>query len=283
MTAGDPLEPPFGRTLGWVAAGHLAVLAVVVVLALLRPPEPPPLKFIDMVNLGELVKGTPGPSEGLRKAPLETVPPAPQPQAPAPAKAAPEPAAKPALPPPVPAAKTARPAAVPVAKAPAKESPKPAKVKVNLQEVTRPAPAARAPAPAASPAGPAVANPSEVAQRLGEVLKAAGVAKAEARGLSGSRAGTSAEFSGYYRLIKEQMFEAWEPPRNLVGKGLVTQIHILVNADGSIAKAELTRSSGSEEHDATALAAVRKVGKIREPRPEGMPAEVSINFKLDAG
>lgn len=120
-----------------------------------------------------------------------------------------------------------------------------------------------------------------VAERLGKELKASGVDKAVGIGPSGSPNGNgTGENAWYYTLIRDQMYQAWDMPMTLAGKRLQTLIRIFVEKNGAISKVDLVRSSGNKEHDESALAAVRRVGRIREPLPEGMDGSIDINFRL---
>jgi TolA protein len=166
----------------------------------------------------------------------------------------------------------------------AKSTPAPSKtkVKVNLNEVTRKkATAATAPAFSAAATSPSAASTEEVTAQLAGALTSAGAANATKSGRSGSPTGQDNAFSHYYDLIKNQMFEAWIAPADLANQGLVTLIMITVAADGTITKIELARTSGNDRHDHSALEAVRRVGKLRRPPPDGMPENVSINFKVE--
>lgn len=153
----------FRRTLGWVAIVHLVFLLFLGAWSLSRPKPPEPIKFLNMLPVGNLVHGRPGPSEGpvvgkKFEAPAPA-PPAPStPSRPQPPKAVepppePTPAPEPTVAPeptPTPAPKLpdptswsqekAKPPKVtkPVAKptpAPATEKPK---IKVDLNEIERP-------------------------------------------------------------------------------------------------------------------------------------------------
>lgn len=86
----SPRSPEhFRRNLAWVTLAHLILLLFLLLWALMKPAPPPPIKFLNMLNKGDLVKGVPGPSigpvVGKNPAPAEAAPPAPSP------KAAPEP------------------------------------------------------------------------------------------------------------------------------------------------------------------------------------------------
>ncbi len=183
--------------------------------------------------------------------------------------------------------------------APVTDKPKP-KIKVDLNEIERPStgtPSRRSPQLAkirpsdvdgTDPGGTGKAREgvpgmtaAGVAERLGRELKASGVDKAVGIGPSGSPNGSgTGENAWYYTLIRDQMYQAWNMPISLAGKKLQTLIRILVEKNGTISRVDLVRSSGNKEHDDSALAAVRRVGRIREPLPEGMDGSIDINFRL---
>lgn len=311
----------FRRNMAWVALAHVLLLLFLFLWALMKPAPPKPIKFINMLNKGDLVKGRPGPTEGpvvgktVQPAeaappappPARSTPPAPQPEAVKPAPA-PQPvvAPKPVPTPPAPtpnswATKKSKPdkATKPTPK-PTPPAPPKAKhqVKVNLDtEVERSASDSPSPKTSKStsnakvsgddPAGRGHARegvhgmtPDGIAEKLGRELQMSGVANAVKIGPSGSPNGTGGENGWYYTLIRDQMYQAWDMPTSLAGKKLQTLIRIFVEKNGTITKVDLVRSSGNQEHDDSALSAVRRVRRIREPLPEGMDGNIDINFRL---
>lgn len=283
MPSRAPQDSSFGRTFGWVTAAHGAVIVLVLVWAFYRPAPEPPVEFINMVNPGSLVQGQAGVSTAPKptrkpKAPTPqpvvarvTPKPAPQPQPkPQPvAKVQPKPAPK-ITPKPI-VKPTPQPTPKPVAQAAKPSKPK---VKVNLQEVTRTV--ATQPKPQAKP------QPlTDLAERLSDTLQRAGERTAKLTGRSGAANGQENDFGWYYRLIKERMFNAWDAPAHLAGRGLATLVVITVDASGDISRVSMERSSGNADHDATALTAARSVSRLGQPRPDGMPSVVTVNFKLE--
>lgn len=310
LAAYQAYEPSFSRTLMWVAAGHAVVIFLFLLIFWWTPSRAEPVKFINMVPLGDLVQGTPdapsapakpqavaaAPPPAPTPAPPEPVPaqvepaPAPTPVKPRPTKLvvkptpAPEPVAKqePKPEPPAPKKKVEKPKPKAVAKTePQKpEKKKKKKIKVSLKTVKRPESKTTKSEPV-KVALRTTPKPEDVMAKLDAVMKKAGsISAPNLASRSGSQNGTDNDFSDYYRLIRDQMFGAWKHPRHLLGQGLSTIIQIELTSSGNVKDVQLVRSSGNDEHDATALAAVRSVSKIRRPLPEGMDPRVEINFRL---
>jgi TonB family protein len=323
----EPHKPPqtsFQRTFAWVVAAHVALIIGVSIWSWVVPVAPPPLKFINMVNAGDLVRGQPGPSTapkiGSRPAPaMETSVPAPAPVHPTPVakppalepqeltyqqQSQPEPAPQPepeivkipAPRPTVPDIATKQPEPTlrpvkPVAVAPKPVAPPRPRIKVDLQEVSRAAAGTTSSASSmshhASKTPRLMADASDttfsgvtVAEKLGRSIQASGVTGPVVTGKSGRTDGTDSDAGRYYTLIRDQMYEAWDRPLNLLGRGLCTQVRIVIEKNGAIARVDLKRLSGNPQHDETAMAAVRKVGRIAEPLPDGVDGSVDVNFKL---
>lgn len=303
-------EPPFNRTLMWVAAGHGALILLLLLALWWSPTRPRPVKFINMVPMGDLVGGTPDAPRATAQpvaAVVPTPPASPTPPAPKAAPAAvvtsaepmaapPEPTPAPQPPKSAPPKLVVKPSPQPEAKAkpkpepekqpkvaikkekPAPAKPKKKKIEVTLKEVTRPAPSKSKPVKVAVRTTP---RPEEVMAKLDAVIQKAGsLAAPNLAARSGSQDGSDNNFSDYYRLIRDQMFGAWSHPRHLLGRGLSTIVQIELTPSGKIMEVRLIRSSGNDEHDASALAAVRAVPQIRRPLPEGMDSRVEINFRL---
>ncbi len=195
-----------------------------------------------------------------------------------------------------------KPAPAPEAnEAPASEAPpaKP-KIKVNLKEVTRTSAGAVASNPPnARPDGAdggTGLSAADVRAKLGQGLQQAGIGTGTGFGkgaggpagsggmgvgASGVPGGLGGQYADYFTLIRDQMYAAWDQPIALVGKGLQTQVAIVIEKDGRISSVALHRGSGNPEHDATALAAARRVGRIRRPLPDGLDGQVTVNFRLE--
>jgi TonB family protein len=281
----------FRRNFVIVTVLHAVVIAAIGWIQF-RPPPPEPIKTINLINPGSLVKGTPGPSESPAVKKFETPPPAaaaaapppksPQlPQTPPPVKTQPPPAAAEAPQPPseIPLAKTKTSTTPPAAPA---EKPKKVAVKVNKNVVTRQnASTASSSSSASSPAAhTASPDAGSVANRLGTALRNSGVATATATGPDGAANGTRSDFSDYYTLIRNQMYEKWDQPIQFAGKKLRTQIQIIVEKSGLLSTVSLLTTSGNSVFDESALTAARSVKQIREPLPDGMNGTITIDFKL---
>lgn len=91
---------------------------------------------------------------------------------------------------------------------------------------------------------------------------------------SGSSAGDVSALSWYYALVRAQMYEAWEQPSGLSGAGLVTQVRIRVQRDGSITSRDLARRSGNSLMDDSVMKAVNAVSRLKP-----LPADVSGSYK----
>jgi TonB family protein len=309
MESDKPSHISFKRTFAWVVAAHVAVIIGISLWSWVAPGAPPPLKFISMVNAGDLVRGQPGPTTGPELG-SHPIPPADAPE--------PAPISKPPVLPPQEVTYQQPPQPEPTPQPEVAETPNPAEitpklaeptlrpvkpvsskpfakprpqVKVDLEEVARTdSEPATTPSTAhhASKTQPRLmADASDttlsslaVAEKLGRSMQASGVTNAVVTGKSGRRDGTDSDAGRYYTLIRDQMYEAWDRPLNLLGRGLSSQVRITIEKSGAISNVELTRSSGNTQHDETAMAAVRKVGRIAEPLPDGIDGSVEINFKL---
>jgi TonB family protein len=306
MEPDKPSQISFKRTFAWVVAAHLVLIIGLSLWSWATPGAPPPLKFISMVNAGDLVRGLPGSSIGQEIGPRPSPPPpreAPVARPPAltpqtlsyqpPAKPEPQPPPPVEIPKPEPTTAQIAPTPpepVPVPAKPVVLKPRP-KVKVDLQEISRNEDATPKSAPSSqtrtgklprllADAADTTMSSLAIAEKLGRSMQASGVTSAVVTGKSGRSDGTDSEAGRYYTLIRDQMYEAWERPLNLLGRGLCTQVRIVIEKNGVIADVQIKRSSGSPQHDQTALAAVRKVGRIAEPLPDGVDGNVDINFKL---
>jgi len=311
LAAYQAYEPSFSRTLMWVAAGHAVVIFLFLLVFWWTPSRAEPVKFINMVPLGDLVQGTPdapsAPAKPQAVAAVLAPPPTPTPAPPEPVQAQVEPAppVAPAKPrptklvvkptpalepvaqvepkpePPAPKKKVEKPQPKVVAKTEPPKPKKKKKIKVSLKTVQRPETKTSQKSEPVKVALRTTPKPDEVMAKLDAVMKKAGSFNApNLASRSGSQNGNDHDFSDYYRLIRDQMFGAWKHPRHLLGQGLSTIIQIELSPQGKVKDVQLVRSSGNDEHDATALAAVRSVSKIRRPVPEGMDPRVEINFRL---
>jgi len=290
----------FWKWVGIVALLHLVLIAFVSFYYEMTPTPTPPVQMISLLPAGEVVKGTPGPVEAPK---LGATTPAPSvahhhTETPPPK---PTPAVKPTpTPPPVQQiVKSDVPALVPVKPTP----PKP-KVKVDLtladgptpvKHVTKPKPHIKKPAPAAitddsnAPDKDAPSNPDsaglskeQIAAKLGDKLKAAGVEDAVNHGTSGSDHAQENPYQDFYLSIRDQVMNKWQSP-NLSDETAVTpEVTIHVEKDGRVPpeSVRLTRSSGNQIYDESAVAAAKSLGYLLQPLPDGCPPDIHIDFNF---
>jgi TonB family protein len=78
------------------------------------------------------------------------------------------------------------------------------------------------------------------------------------------------------------MYEAWDQPGGLSGAGLVTQVRIRVQRDGTITSRDLARRSGNSLMDDSVMKAVNAVARLK-PLPPDVPGsykDITIDFEL---
>jgi len=305
------IEPKntFWRWVGIVALLHLAVIAFVSCYYAMSPTPPPPEQVMSLLPMGQVVKGTPGPVEAPKIGPTTPAPsvahhPAPPPE-PTPAVVKPAPAPIPTPPPIEQIVKSDAPSLIPDKPTPKPAPPKP-KVKVDLtladgptptpKHVTKPKPHIKKPAPTAvaddsnAPDRDAASNPDsiglskeQIAAKLGQKLQAAGVENAVNHGTSGSDHAQENPFQDFYLSVRDQVMSKWTSP-NLSDETAVTpEITIHVEKDGRVPpeSVTLTRSSGNQAYDDSAVAAAKSLGYLLQPLPDGCPPDIHIFFKLN--
>jgi len=238
----------------------------------------------------------PPPTPAVQPKPITPPPAAVQPPKPAP----PKPVVKPetsTLP-------TDKPITPPKPVPPKPAPPKPPKVKVDLHLADGPTPVVDKPVtkpkphvkkPVAKPADDSADQDQEattkpdsaglskeqIAEKLGEKLDAAGIKNAVKTGTSGSANATANPFADFYAAIHDQVMNQWQSP-NLSDENAVDPIvHIYVEKDGRVPpeSVRLTRSSGNQAYDDSAVAAAKGLGYLHEPLPDGCPPDISIIFK----
>lgn len=100
-------------------------------------------------------------------------------------------------------------------------------------------------------------------------------------GGAGGKAMTRQEgelLDAYFSLLKRRLKEALDKPPGL-SDTLVAIVEVRIAANGLLSGAKISRSSGSEEFDHAALAAVARVKSIG-PRPDGKSEVLSIPFRM---
>ena len=101
----------------------------------------------------------------------------------------------------------------------------------------------------------------------------------------GGAGGTASEFGWYHELIHDRFFSQWEQPTSIFeqDKSFVCTVKIQIKRDGTIASAEIIRSSGNPLMDQSVLAALNRVTRI-DALPSGLGTgetySVNINFEL---
>jgi colicin import membrane protein len=292
----------FWRWVGIVALLHIVAISLFYLVYEFAPaPEPPP-QFISLVPQGDIVKGTPGTQQAHKLGPTtaaavhHTAPPPPS---------APKPAVKTPLPKPLMPPMAERPDATrlisqnqppkPVVKPP---KPKPPKVKVDLTLADGPA-QPDAPKPKHHPKKPVVKShdeddadsadrdsnglsKEEIASMLGEKKDNAGEKNAEKSGTSGSADAHHSDFSEFYGMIHDQVMSQWQSPSIADESMPEPEVEFHVKKDGRVPidSVHLTRSSGNPAYDDSAVEAVKNLGYLHEPLPDGCPPDISITFKL---
>lgn len=303
----------FWKWVGIVALVHLVAIILFGLFHDSTPKPTPPEQMISLVPPGDVVKGTPGPTEAPKLGPTTPAPTkaAPPPEAvhpptpvqpkPAPVKPKPKPVVKADVPKPVPDKPVVEKPVVEKTVADKPTPPKP-KVKVDLTLADGPAPAKPVTKPKThkkpvtttttddSSARDTTSNPDtdglskdQIAQKLGQKLKASGVENAVNHGASGSKAGQTNPFQDFYLSVRDQVMNKWVSP-NLADETAVTpEVTIHVEKDGRVPPelVTLTRSSGNQAYDDSALAAAKSLGYLLQPLPDGCPPDIHINFKLN--
>jgi outer membrane biosynthesis protein TonB len=121
----------------------------------------------------------------------------------------------------------------------------------------------------------------QIAAKLGDKLDAAGIKNAVKTGTSGSQHATANPFADFYASIHDQVMNQWQSP-NLSDENAVDPVvHIYVEKDGRVPpeSVNLTRSSGNQAYDDSAVAAAKGLGYLHQPLPDGCPPDISIIFK----
>jgi hypothetical protein len=306
------IEPKnsFWKWVGIVALLHLAVIIFVSIYYAMAPTPPPVEPMISLLPPGQVVKGTPGPVEAPKLGPTTPAPSvahhhteAPPPTPTATAVTKPKPTPTPPAPQP-PIVKSDAPVLIPAKPTPAKPAPPKVKVDLTLQDgppVTTPVKHAKPkhtkkPAPAAiaddsnAPDRDSPSNPDsdglskdQIAKKLGDKLQAAGVNDAVNKGTSGSDHGQENPFQDFYLSVRDQVMSKWTSP-NLTDETAVTpEVTIHVEKDGRVPPEQvmLSRSSGNQAYDDSAVAAAKSLGYLLQPLPDGCPPDIHINFKLN--
>jgi periplasmic protein TonB len=98
-----------------------------------------------------------------------------------------------------------------------------------------------------------------------------------------SGSGNGVPFSWYYALVRQIMYDAWLQPGSLsAAAGLITEVTIRVQPDGTVTEKNMVRSSGNSLMDESVMKAVESVKKIRPLPPELGDSfkDITIQFEL---
>jgi colicin import membrane protein len=127
------------------------------------------------------------------------------------------------------------------------------------------------------------ASAPKIARIDGEGIKngVIGGSTANKVGGAGGKALTREEgdlLDAYFSLLKRRLKEALDKPPGL-SDSLVAIVEVRIAANGLLTGAKISRSSGSEEFDHAALAAIARVKTIGA-RPDGKSEVLSIPFRM---
>jgi TonB family protein len=125
------------------------------------------------------------------------------------------------------------------------------------------------------------ASPDAILSKLSSAVGKSGQGGAVQIGPLSTPGGGNGNFGSYFGLIRKQMYDAWNRPVHLTQKDLSALLKITIENDGRISNVALVTGSGIRDFDESIVAAARRVGRIREPLPEGLDHEITIRFKLD--
>jgi TonB family protein len=81
----------------------------------------------------------------------------------------------------------------------------------------------------------------------------------------------------YFSLLQQRLRAALNKPPGL-SDTLVTTVRVRINADGSLSGARITKSSGSDDFDAAAMAAI--AATRMPPHPNNKSEELTIPFRM---
>lgn len=307
----------FKKVMLWVTVAHVLLLAILLFWKPSKTPPPPEMTMLEMIDEVGTVSSSKGP-EPIPKVATGPVIGNPDEPPPAPAPEKPTPVSPPPAPEPTPPAVAPEPEVTPapepepqpepsdfvptptppkpkpkVEKKPATppNQPKRPQIKVNLKEESRnPNKNSTSPNSKNTSKTTSVKNNSSassssqesaqsISQRLGTAIGKSGAGGAVQIGPLSS--GGGGNFASYFALIRKQMYDNWNRPVHLMQKDLGALIKITIERDGRISNVSLVSGSGVRAFDESVLAAARRVGKIRDPLPEGLDSQITIRFKLD--
>ena len=285
------------RTILIVVGIHVALL-LVVGLPMAQCHKPPPIKPVEIVDLGSLRPGPglPAPtSSSLATAPSKesatATSPAPQPvEEPAPTPPSPEPQPEPQPEPKSKPKPETKPEPVPVPETkplstPLPEPPKKHQVKVSStkKKVTATSAEMKSSAPkSAEPPGPSA---SDIKNRLASKIPGeTGGGGGDGAGNAGRPDGVADDFSWYRALIKQCIQSSWKKPPIPAGEKIYTEVEIKISENGAVTFLRISRPSGDPAMDASVEQAVRSTPRLPKPLPAGLGSPdytVIVQFKLE--
>lgn len=132
-------------------------------------------------------------------------------------------------------------------------------------------------------AAPKGAAPSKITK-----INAEGIAKGVIGGSTANKIGGAGgkalsrdeadALDAYFSMLKRRLKEALDKPPGL-SDTLVAIVEVRISSNGLLSGARISRSSGSDEFDQAALAAIARVRSIG-PRPDGKSEVLSIPFRM---
>ena len=295
----NPHGRPFRRTVLIVFGIHLALL-IFLGLPFAQCHKTPPIKPVEMIDLGSLRPGpglpSPTPSSDQTSSsqpapeiqnPKSEVPVAPKPTpveetkpTPTP-EPEPEPVQKPE-PTPSPEVKPV-PTPLPVPPKPkhqVKVSTTKKKVSVSTSPSSKESKAASS--QSREPAGPSA---SDIKSRLASKIPAEpGGGGGDGSGNAGRPDGVADDFSWYRALIKQSIQSAWKKPPIPAGEKIYTEVEIKISESGAVTFLRISRPSGDLAMDTSVEQAVRSTPRLAKPLPTGLGSPdyiVIIQFKLE--
>ena len=294
-----PPGRPFRRTVLIVGGLHLALL-LFLGLPMARCHKPPPIKPVEMIDLGSLRHGP-----GL---PSPTSSPE-QPSTPQPASTSQNPKLEmPVMPKPTPVEETKpiptpepepesvqkpEPTPTPVTKpepTPLPVPPKPkhqvkvstTKKKVSVSTTSTETKPSSASSKSNEPPGPSA---SDIKSRLASKIPGeSGGGGGDGAGNAGRPDGVADDFSWYRALIKQCIQASWKKPPIPAGERIYTEVEVKISETGAVTFLRISRPSDDPAMDASVEQAVRSTPRLPKPLPAGLGSPdytVVIQFKLE--
>ena len=295
----NPHGRPFRRTVLIVFGIHLGLL-LFLGLPFAQCHKTPPLKPVEMIDLGSLRPGPGLPSPTSSSAQPSPTKPAPEiqnqksevPVAPKPTpveetkptptpEPEPEPVQKPE-PTPTPEVKPV-PTPLPVPPKPKHQVKVSAtKKKVSVSTSTASTESSASSTQSHEPAGPSA---SDIKNRLASKIPGeVGGGGGDGTGNAGRPDGIADDFSWYRALIKQCIQSSWKKPPIPAGEKIYTEVEIKISESGAVTFLRISQPSGDPAMDSSVEQAVRSTPRLPKPLPAGLGSPdytVIIQFKLE--